>query len=189
MIIVRMVGLVTTVISSWFTRDTTWSFSWLVMKVFNLIYSAIYISITCRVIQIDRHLVWMICMIKCNLASLDKSAVFGLPSTALIVLFIFRQLWVNSFGASDSVGNLHLLGLCIAWVSLFFIILIFLESGSLWLSLNFPVNWDRFGFLIIIRVQTLRCNLGPWYLQKLIFICCEFSYFILDQALLRFVSP
>ena len=185
-----MVGLVPTVISSWFTRVATWSFRWLVKKVFNLIDSALYVRITWRVFQIERLLVWMrVRMIKCNLASLDKSAVFGLPSTALIVLFIFRQLWVNSFGASDSVGNLHLLGLCIAWVSLFFIILIFLESGSLWLSLNFPVNWDRFGFLIIIRVQTFSCNLGPWYFQKLIFICCKFSNFILDQALLRFVSP
>lgn len=74
-------------------------------------------------------------MIQCNLASLDKSTILGLP----LIVAGFSQLWVDGFGASDSMGNLHLLGLCISRVSLIFIILIvILVSSSLRLGLNLP---------------------------------------------------
>jgi len=74
-------------------------------------------------------------MIQCNLASLDKSTILGLP----LIVADFRQLWVDGFGASDSMGNLHLLGLCISRVSLIFIILVvILVSSSLRLGLNLP---------------------------------------------------
>ena len=75
-------------------------------------------------------------MVKSNLASLDESALLGLPATTIVI--IFSQLGVDGFGACDSVGNLHLLGLSIARISLVLIFLVVLKTGSLGLGLNLP---------------------------------------------------
>lgn len=189
LIIVWVVSLVTTVVSSWLTRGgariVPRSFSLRGLVV--LVDGALHIGIS-RIIRwvlgCQRLLVWMrVCVVKCYLPSLDKSAILGLP-VATVVIFV-RQLRVDGFGACDSVGNLHLLGLSIAWVSLVFIILVVLESGSLRLSLNLPYSRDRFSFLVIL-VQSLRCHLGSWLLLYLS-ICGELPHFILDVALFGFM--
>ena len=123
-------------------------------------------------------------MIEGDLTALDKRTIFSLSVTTFAI-WLMSQLWINRLRPSDSMCNLHLLGLCIAGVGLVFIISIFLESGSLRLSLNFSLNRYRFRFLVIL-ILSVTGVLGPRLLY--LTICCKFSDFILDQALLGFVS-